>query len=464
MLETIHAYARETLAERGETARLQGQHAAYFLGVAEQAAPHLMGPEKGVWLARLEAEHDNLRAALRWAVESGAAAQGLRLGAALWRFWQIHGHFGEGRAWLERLLALHAGAMMPDVAAARATALIGAGWLAHSQDDFARATALFQESLAVHGHAGGLIDLLVHRAMEARAMGDYVRATALLEESLDRCRAMGDRTSIGGGGLGLCLARLALVLGEQGDSARATALWDECLALHRALGDRSGIAVALLGLGDLARDQDDAAQVRRYCVESLALFRALGEQWGIGFSLNNLTLAAYQDGDTARALALAEESVALFRGLDSGSGLAEVLVTLGRVAGAAGDTDRAQAALAESLALALGHGPRWVVAAVLEDTAALAVAQGQAEQAARCLGAAAALRAAMGTPLPPARRAGHERTRKVARAVGDPQHFDTLWTAGQTAPLEQTIAVARLAVLAASADGALPVARGGAPP
>jgi hypothetical protein len=154
------------------------------------------------------------------------------------------------------------------------------------------------------------------------------------------------------------------------DYARATELYEECLALVHELGDREGIGIALLGLGDIARDQGEAGRVRAYCEQTLALFQELGQTWAIAFSLNNLALAAYLDADLALAAQRAEESVALFRDLQAGPSLAEVLVALGRVRGAQGAAVAAQTHLSEALTLAGVAGPRFVVAAELWTSSA----------------------------------------------------------------------------------------------
>ena len=127
MLETIHEYALERLGEHGEAEALRQRHAAYYLALAKEAAPHLWQSEQGVqgvWLARLELEHNNLRAALAWSRTAASAAEtGLHLVAALWPFWLVHGHLREGRAWLAELLALTAQSSASS--AARAGALMG---------------------------------------------------------------------------------------------------------------------------------------------------------------------------------------------------------------------------------------------------------------------------------------------------------------------------------------------------
>jgi predicted ATPase len=105
MLETIREYAGECLAVSGEQDTVQRAHARYFLALAEEAAPQLTGPEQGVWLARLEREHANLRAALHWVQDTGDSALLLRLVGVLGRFWSVRGHLTDGRDWLEGLLA-----------------------------------------------------------------------------------------------------------------------------------------------------------------------------------------------------------------------------------------------------------------------------------------------------------------------------------------------------------------------
>ena len=441
LLETVRQYGLQQLERTGEAVQVRDRHLHWCVALVEQAAPALQGPEQAMWLARLAREHDNLRAALQWALDRGLSEPGLRLGSGLWQFWRSRSHLGEGRHWLMALLALPNDD--DDLSmAARATVLEGAAWLAEDEHDFAQASALFAQSSALR-RALGLDErqtgLLINAAMEARARGDYARAVTLLEESLARQRALGNRESIKRGGLGLSLARLALVLNEQGEYARASALYEECLALHRELGDQEGVGNALLGLGDVARDRGDAAQVRMYCGETLAMVRDLDHTW-VGFSLNNLAQAAFLDGNLPEAVRLAEESGAFFRDLQAGPSLAEVLLTLGRVEGALGEAAAATAHLAEALGLARAKGPRWVVAAVLEELGVQAVRRGRARRGARLLAASAAMRRDMGTPVRQADRPAVEGALASARAALGDGAFDAAWTGGETMPLEQIVA------------------------
>jgi non-specific serine/threonine protein kinase len=442
MLETVRQYGLQQLERVGETAAVRVRHLRWCAMLAEQAAPALQGPEQALWLGRLDREHDNLRAAMQWALERGLSSLGLRVAAGLWQFWRSRSHLSEGRRWLAALLALAADDDDATSMALRATALEGAAWLTEDEHDFTQANTLFAQSSALR-RALGLDEpqtgLLINAAMEARAGGNYARATTLLKESLARHRALGNRDSIKRGGLGLSLSRLALVLGEQGEYAGATALYEECLALHRGLEDWEGIGNALLGLGDVARDQGDTARVHVYCEETLTLFRDLGHTW-VGFSLNNLAQATYLEGDLELAVTRAEESAALFRDLQAGPSLAEVLITLGRIRGAQSELVAAQAHLAEALMLAWEKGPRFVVAAGLEELGVQAVREGQAPHGVHLLGGAARLRQGMGAPVRPADRSALEGALAVARASLGATAFTDAWATGQTLPLEQIVA------------------------
>ena len=138
MLETIHEFAREKLEQSGEAEEIKRAHAQYFLTLAEEAYPELKGANQLGVARALEAEHDNMRAALTWALERKEVEVALRLGGALWWFWSIRGYYSEGRRWLEEALAIE-GRGLPEV---RAMALAGVGWLAWDQGDYDRAQDL----------------------------------------------------------------------------------------------------------------------------------------------------------------------------------------------------------------------------------------------------------------------------------------------------------------------------------
>jgi non-specific serine/threonine protein kinase len=444
LLETVRQYGWERLAASGESAEVRDRHLSWYLALAEEAEPELRGPEQGAWLDRLDREHDNLRAALRWVLDCGLSTLGLQVVGGIWKFWLRRGYQREGRRWLAALLALPAD---DDDATtvARATALEGAAWLAQQNFDFAQASALFAQSGALRRAAGQeerTAGLLISAATAARASGDYTRATALLEECLAENRRLGRRGSSMYGGLELSLALLAMVMREQGKYARATALCEECLSLNRELADAEGIADALLKMADLARDQGETRQARALSEESLARFQELGHPRQIAFSLNNLAQAAYLDGDLAEAASRAEKSATIFRGMQAESCLAEVLITLGQVRGAQEQASVAHAHLTEALTLARAAGPRLFVATALEALGAQAVWQAEVQHGVQLLAAAARLRRVMGTPVRPADRPVIEAALAHARVSLDDVAFEAAWAAGETLPLEQIVASA----------------------
>ena len=183
MLQTIREFAEERLIAGGEAGLLRGRHAAYYLGLAETAERRLSGPEQRAWLDRLDEEHANLRAALRWLLDEEDATSALRLAGALWRFWFMRGYLGEGLRWLEAGLA--GGQRAP--LAVRAKALTGAGVLAHYRGDYGRAAALCGESLARARQGddrASIAAALNGMALVARSGGNYSAARAMYEESL----------------------------------------------------------------------------------------------------------------------------------------------------------------------------------------------------------------------------------------------------------------------------------------
>ncbi|MDQ2783406.1 MAG: tetratricopeptide repeat protein [Chloroflexota bacterium] len=395
MLATLREYARDRLEERGEAARLDRVHAAYYLALAEAAEPMLTGAEQGAWLDRLEREYDNLRVALARALEWKDAATTLRLTGALWPFWEARGHLDEGRRWLTRALAIE-GEVAPLL---RGKALRGAGLLATWQGDFAAARSLHEESLALYRALDdrlGIANALENLGLVAREQGDYAAAAALHAESLTIRRALGDRRGIAG-----CLNNLGLVARDQGDYLAARALFAEGLAIHRDLSDPQGIANALSNLGMVAYWLRDYATAQALHAESLAIRRALGDPRGVAISLINLAMIAYWQGDYTAAQALHRESLTIKRALGGGG-------------------------IAESL----------------EGLAAVAGARGEGTRAARLLGAAATLRETLSRPQPPDERADQERWVARIRIAGETEEWHAAWDMGRSMPMEQVIAEA----------------------
>ncbi|MBI3997773.1 MAG: tetratricopeptide repeat protein, partial [Armatimonadetes bacterium] len=369
LLETVRQYAHDRLRGAAEALGAQRRHAAFYLALAEQAEPHVIGPEQARWLSRLQREHANMRAALEWSLGPGDLGTGLRLVAALIKFWEVHGHFTEGRRWAEAVLT-----RLPERSGTRAKVLCGVGNLAWHQADYEAARASFEEGLTL-----------------ARELGDKRRAAAAL---------------IG----------LGLVAWNQGEYARARSLYEDSLVLFRELEDRRGIAVALNNLGIVARALGDYAAARAFLQESLKIRRQSGDRLGASSTLHNLGLIAWNQGDLEASRALYQDSLAIARELGHRQGMAAALNGLGTVARTLGDAGAACAHYAESLLIFRDLGDKWGVADVLEGFGCVAAAQGDFMRAARIFGAAEVLREAIHAPLPPPDRADYERHIAIVRA------------------------------------------------
>jgi predicted ATPase/serine/threonine protein kinase len=394
MLETIREYALEKLEASEEKTLTKRSHAAYCLVLAEEEAQEQCTGEGTEWLDRFALEHDNFRAALDWLTETGDAEWGLRLGTALFRFWEIREYLAEGRDRLGGLLKL-VGAAAPTKA--RARALFAAGVLAGGQGDYRSSQTLISESRDIARQLGdktGIAVSLNALAVVARDRGDVANAYTLFEESLSLWRELGDQKAVA-----RSLSNLANIAKLQGAHNLSRALYDECISIFRGLGDRTGIAWSLNYQGDVARDQGDSAAARTLYEQGLAIFRELGDRWGIAGIVADLGSLAREQRNYPMAHSLYRESTKIFQELEHKRGIARLL----------------------------------------ECFACLAAVQLDAERSLRLAGAAAALRQSIGAPLTPAEQAKLESSLEPARRILNETASATAWSEGGRRPVEQVI-------------------------
>lgn len=393
MLETIREYAREKLEASSEEAATKRAHAAYSLVLAEEGATVQGGEGEAEWLERLDLEHDNFRAALEWLTETGNKEWGLRLGAALFRFWETREYLAEGRDSLDKVLKIP-GNCAPT--GTRHRALFAAGVLASSQRDYASADQYFMESLEVarqlDDKQGAAVSLNAMAAV-VRDQGDVDAAGGLFEQSLELWREVGDLKAVA-----RSLSNLASVVKMQGDFRRAHVLHDECLSIFRGLGDRTGVAWSLDNQGDIARDQGDHAGARKLYEQALEIFRELDDRWGVAGTLADLGNLGREQGDCRSANNLYRESLKIFKELDHKRGIARLL----------------------------------------ECFACAAAAQDQPERALRLAGAGAALRQSIGAPLSFADQTRLEAVLDSARQAMTTSG-SAAWLEGWAMPIEKAI-------------------------
>jgi len=398
LLETVRAYALARLRESGAYDAVRERHARYFLTLAEAAAPALTGAGQTTWLTRLELEHDNLRAALRWAINGGETEVGLRLTGALWRFWVARGLAREGRRWFEAVLAAGPPALdTPEGMSTYCNALIGA-------------------------------------ATVSMRLGDLDTAEGLLTQCLPLARSLGNPHRVAG-----TLTQLGHIAVRQGRLAAARQDYQESLEISRANAHPWGIAMAHAGLGDVALAESDYAAARDAFEEACRLVRAEDDQLNLHIVLCQLGHAHLELGATEAARACFEESLSLARAHRNRRGVALALAQHGYLANRLGDIDRALSDYQASLEIYHQNGSRPGIADCLEGIAVVLARGRDPEQAARLLGATGALRAAVGrTPLQ-IDRAELMRAATTARAALGEATFKAVLAAGAAQPLEEII-------------------------
>jgi predicted ATPase/class 3 adenylate cyclase len=458
LLETLRQYGREQLVARGEAGAVHLRHAAYYLALAEQAEPALRGPDQVAWLDRLEVEHDNLRAALAWSLEAqapvppeagavGDAEVGLRLAGALWFFWFLHGHRREGLRWLEQALGTGQGGP-----AARAKALMGAGFIAWDQDERARAQPLVEASAALYRELGdtanlarvlGGISLYLrdphaeNRPLASRE--EYREGTAVLEEGVRLAREVGDPWLLA---TVLSYAAYSAAVTDPQERESARVAGEEALLLFQTMGDTFGIALTQRSLGWVALQERDYARAHQAFAADLAASRVLKDSSSIARALDNLGQVAQAEGDQAGAAALYEESLAVLREMGIfGRRTGHLLHKLGVLALAQGDSGQAGVRFAESLRTAGEVGDHPQVAAALDALAGVAAAQGAPRRAVQLAGTAAALRARAGLSAAEEEQDTFPTSGlTAARAVLSAETQAAAWAEGQALTPEQAIA------------------------
>jgi predicted ATPase/two-component SAPR family response regulator len=398
LLVTIRDYARDRLAEAGESGPVRQAHLAYFTELVETASARIDGDEAGgngleLELDRLDTELPNLRKAYEFAAETDDPVAALRIAGRLDRYAYLRGRYHEIRQWMDAAVTSY-----PDAPAElRAKVLLGSGRLALLQCDYAPAVRRLEAALRLYRELAdprGIAGTLQVLGSVAREQGRYARSVELHAESLAVAEAAGDRRAEAS-----AHGYLAFVSWLQRDFDRATAEASAALAMFRDLGDVEGAAWSLISLGTVARYQGEVERAAALLAESRTLAEGIGFREGIAWCCEQIGLLAAVDGDPA-AISLLRRSLDL-------------------------------------------HGElrdRWRMSSVLEDLAAIALALGQARSAARLLGAAEAIREAIGTVIAPCERPQHLQAVAAARAALGEEAFAAARQHGMLASTEELTA------------------------
>jgi predicted ATPase/DNA-binding CsgD family transcriptional regulator len=385
MLATIREFATEQLEASGEVDAVRQLHLDWVIRFAEKAEPQLTGPDQAQWLVRLDAEHDNIRAALTWA-QDHCHEKGMRLASMLWRYRATHGLLTEGHTWLCRFLdsPVHAGERI------RAKAFSSLGNLSLDLGDYHAASEAYQEALESWerlGHTRGIADALNGQGLVDWYRGDYDSARRRHERSLELRRSIGDRF-----GQGNSLTNLGNAVKDSGDPLAARELHQQALAIRQSIGHRVGVGVgySYLNLGHVARRLEDVAEARAMFSKCLDTFQDIGDTLGVAYALHGL-------------------------------GLADML---------SGDARQAGVNFLGALQIRLELGDRRGVVESVEGVASVAASLGQPPVAATLFGAASALREQIGAPMPAPDRPRHEKLVESVRRSLPLAAFSSNWKTG----------------------------------
>jgi predicted ATPase/class 3 adenylate cyclase/Tfp pilus assembly protein PilF len=441
LLDMVRQYGRDRLLESGEAEEVGRRHLDYFLGLAERAAPELVGPDQVRWFDRLDHEHENFRAALAWCQgDPGGVDTALRLTAALSRFWFTRGYFEEGRRWLQEAMSRATATSKRTIEWAKA--LRGAGRLALVQDDYVTARSLFEESFAIFRELNdrdAMAATLVILANTSRAQRDLSQAESEAEAALSQYRELGATR-----GIATAITTLGMVFHERGQRERARDLLQESLSLFRELNVNDGIAHNLDALGVIASSQGEYVMARSLHEESLAIHRTLGDKGKILAVLCNLGHACLGQGDLDAAESAFKESFQISAQLGVRRFSSIALHNLGLSALKRGDRKSAREYLLNALRDRADLGVQIDVAHSLEGIAALSVQEGNPGRATRLLAVAGKLRATLDAPRERAEEDRHQELLRSLRQQLQPQDFEAQWAAGESMPVSEAIAYALL--------------------
>jgi predicted ATPase/class 3 adenylate cyclase len=324
MLETVRQFALDCVAAEGRVAEVAERHAEHFLALTEEAASHFLSKEQPRWVARLEADHANLRAALHYLTEQ-RSGRAVRMAGNLEWFWIVRGYFVEGRQRLADALA-----SAPDGSPDRGRALAAAGQMALQTGQAAEAEPLLLDALALMEHGSDdrvAVLALTHLGWAAEAMGDHARSTAHHELAVAAARAAEDDWAIG-----ITLNNYAVKIARAGDPKRARSMLEESLLLGQRTGEPRAIALASANLTEIALDAGDFERAEVLINESLSQAREINSLPMIAGALLTQAVISLHRGDIDSATAQVREAIEPTRQAYDAEAAASVLSVAGTIA------------------------------------------------------------------------------------------------------------------------------------
>lgn len=426
MLETLREFAAEQMTP-SQRAMISRRHAAYFLSLAERAEAASGSDEQETWLTRLDAERDNLRAALAWAIAEDHALA-LRLTGALYLYWDTRYYWEEGSQALAAVLESPAGDPL-----LRAKAWCWVGWYSYRRGDVAQGEQQIKKSYELarqHGNREGEADALNRLGYIALALGQPDTAERLQHEALEISRQLEDHQ-----GIARCLACLGDLAATRGQWDQSRSLYQESLDAYRRSGSRRGPIAILSAFGALALREGEIAEAQRCFGEALDLAHALGDRLATAVALEGLGEVAGRNRESDRAEALLGESLAIWRELEHPRGIGNACAKLATLALQREEFGTALAYLRQSFAARRDAGQPRAALVSLEQLAHLECTQGDPRAAVRLLSHANLLREELAAPRSEPEQHKLDDAVDALRAQLGERVFNTAWREGRDLPL-----------------------------
>jgi predicted ATPase/class 3 adenylate cyclase len=392
LLQMVHTFAADRLGAAEETPRLLDRHLETFLAMAEEAAPHLAGPEQARVEDLLDANLENLRAAFRFALTKPDSEFSLRLANAVWRFLEDRGYWGDWRRMFDQALAHPGPAPVP----------IRAWGLAYG---------------SVAAERLGPLDLSEERARTA----------------IQQFKPAGDRA-----GASFALGILGSVAMDRGDSEQAVACIEEALSMRIEIGDRRGVGVSLANLGKAHYERGDYSTARSLMVESLGILEDLNDQARYTLQLGDVALVSLVNGDLDEAFEYARKGVELARQTGHRYNTAWTTALLGRVVAAQGQAETGAALLADAIEVLAELGDDRSLLSVVGDLAVIK-SERKPLEAAEVLVAARSIRERLDLPADTEERVRYAATERAIEASVPVDALKSAHDRGSRLGLEQLV-------------------------
>jgi predicted ATPase/DNA-binding CsgD family transcriptional regulator len=370
LLFILRQFALELLQQSGELQDYQAAHCAYFALFAEKIEPKLNSNDQIYWIANLEREHDNLRAALQWSISCRKTDLALRLSSSLVLFWTHRNHLREGRRWLEKTLSLTSTQKAPtDV---HIKALRGVAWVERILGDQSAARFYYEQNLELSRKLEDPQEIAMamgNLGYQIANQGDYTKGSRLLEEGITLLREIGDQI-----GLAHALNKLAVHAMYQRDFAYAKLLLEECLAIYRSLNNLEGIALTKGSLGSLEFYQGNYDQAMQLLDESYERHKGLGQEYYRIEGLSWLALVHMHKGNLLTARQLYEEVIRGLNEIGAQTLLIDTLEGLAGIASKRGGMHRAAKlfgvaeSLRETLVYPVSPADRPILEGLIDET------------------------------------------------------------------------------------------------